>query len=80
MDIYEIVTTLIGPIEPVGDTRIDDRRFENLKAFTMLVDNLLNDVVRIAGNADRHEYSVARAGKHCVSFLADAHRATEGDG
>jgi hypothetical protein len=37
IDIYKVVKKLIGAIEPVGATHIDEGRFENLKVMTELV-------------------------------------------
>ena len=31
MDYYEVVKKLIGEVDPVGETHIDNERFENLK-------------------------------------------------
>lgn len=33
MDIYEVVTKLVGPIDPAGETHTDKKRFENLKVM-----------------------------------------------
>ena len=41
MEVYDVVKKLIGPIEPVGESHTDEKRFENLKALTELVDSLL---------------------------------------
>ena len=69
MDIHEIVTKLIGEINPVGETNTDNARFENLKAMTELVDELLSDIYRVARGNNRHEYSINRAGQFASSFL-----------
>jgi hypothetical protein len=70
MELYDVVTKLVGPTNPVGETRADDERFENLKALTGLVDQLLVDIDRIAcANNGRPEFSMTRAGKFCAEFL-----------
>ena len=69
MDIHEIVKTLVGKIYPVGETNADNDRFENLKAMTELVDELLSDIYRVARGNNRHEYSINRAGQFASSFL-----------
>ncbi len=70
MDIYQVVKKLIGPISPVGETNADDKRFENLKTMTELVDVLLNDIYRVATDNERaQEFSMKRAGKHAARFL-----------
>jgi len=71
MNNHEIVKKLIGPIEPVGETNEDGRRFENLEAMTELFNNLLADIAEVARfNKDRVEYSMNKAGKHAQSSLA----------
>jgi len=69
MDIHEIVKKLVGEIDPVGETNADNDRFENLKAMTELVDELLSDIYRVARGNNRHEYSINRAGQFASSFL-----------
>lgn len=70
MDLYEVLKKLTGPVRPVGETNEDDRRFENLKALTDLVGQLLTDIDQIAcRNKSRPEYSLKRAGEHCSKFL-----------
>jgi len=69
MNIYEIVTKLVGPIMPVGETNTDDKRLENLKTMCDLVDKLLCDIYEVAPNMHRHEYSMKRAGEHADEFL-----------
>lgn len=69
MDLYEVVMKLVGPVQPVGETRADDERFENLKTLTGLVDMLLFEIDRIAAFRTDHQFSVKRAGKHCADFI-----------
>ncbi len=69
MELYDVVTKLIGPIKPIGETGEDNKRFENLKAMTELVDKLLTDIDDVAyDNKDRQEYSMKRAGEYASSF------------
>ncbi len=70
MELYDVVTKLVGPTRPVGETREDDLRFENLKTLTVLVDRLLTDIGDIeADNANRVEFSMQRSGEFCAKFL-----------
>lgn len=70
MDIYDVVTKLIGPINPVGDTGVDEQRFENLKATTDLVNDLLRDIDAVAAaNKDRYEASRKLAGRYASDFF-----------
>ena len=70
MELYDVVTKLVGPTRPVGETHEDERRFENLKALTGLVDRLLTEIDEIATfNATREEFSMKRAGEFCGKFI-----------
>ncbi len=74
MDIYEVVTKLVGPIEPAGDSSIDGDRLKNLKVTTDLVDRLLTDISNVAELGNTHlcypkEHSVRVAAKHANEFF-----------
>ena len=69
MTIYEVVTTLIGPIYPAGDASCDDNRFENLKAMTELVTQLVNDIDDVTVERNRDAYSLKRAGEFAHKYL-----------
>ena len=75
MNIYEIVKELVGPIEAVGETHEDLRRFENLKQITALVDRLLGDIALAAVDANRTEASMLAIGLHAKNFLRDVREA-----
>ena len=60
--IHEIVKKLVGNIEPVGETHIDNKRFENLKVMADLVDSLLSDMDSIVfRTSSNQEHSIKRA-------------------
>lgn len=70
MDYTQIVTKLIGPIDPVGETNTDNERFESLKAQCQLVEELITRIQYIANtNKNRHESSMQRAGNYADLFL-----------
>lgn len=69
IDHYAVAMKLIGPVHPIGDTRADDERFENLKALTDLTDALLAEITMVARAKTAHEYSVKRAGEFADKFL-----------
>ena len=70
MELYDVVKKLVGEIDPVGETNEDDRRFENLKTLTELVDKLLSDIDYVnTRNSKRYEYSLKRAGDFASKFL-----------
>jgi hypothetical protein len=65
----EIVKKLIGSIQPVGETNTDNERYENLKAMTALIFDLLEEIEKVSELKDRHEFSVKRAGQTANKFL-----------
>ena len=69
MDYYAIVTKLIGPVEPVGSSHIDEQRLKNLNELTDLAGKLLDDIRKISRRAISHEYSVRIAGELCKQFI-----------
>jgi uncharacterized protein YaaR (DUF327 family) len=70
IDIYEVVKKLVGAIEPVGETHTDNRRYENLKVFTELVDRLVTDLHDIKYNyKNNHQFSMKRASEYASKFL-----------
>ena len=71
MDIHEIVKKLIGPIDPVGETRADAVRLENLKMAIHLVEEMVSELHGVATHAIRQEFSMAKAGKLADQFLKD---------
>lgn len=70
-DLRDLVLKVIGPIEPIGKHEVDERRLENFKQLTELVDRLIFDIAQIAPNDQRHEASMKAIGKHARDFLND---------
>ena len=67
--LYTVVKKLIGNINPVGCTRTDDDRLENLKVMCELADKLLTDIDDMAyNNRHSHEHSVKVAVEYAKSF------------
>ena len=71
MEIYDVVKKLAGNVSPVGETNEDNRRFENLKQTTELIDRLVFDIVDASKNKDRQEYSMKKAGTYAYKFLEE---------
>jgi hypothetical protein len=70
MTLYDIVTKLIGPISPVGQTEVDSKRLDNLRETTQLIDDLLSDIASVA-NDKGLEWSVKQASDYAVKYLRD---------
>ena len=65
----DIVKKLIGPIEPVGETNEDEKRFKNLEDLCELVDRLIYDIDNVTRNRTSPRYSEKRAGVYADDFL-----------
>lgn len=68
---YDVIKKLLGPIEPVGESNFDEKRYENLEATIEVVDKLLCDLNEVAGEDDRLEHSIAKIGKRASQFIKD---------
>ena len=72
MDIYEIVTKLVGKINPVGETDADNERFENLKIMCELVEKLVVDIDTVGySNKNACEFSKKRAAEYSEKFIIE---------
>lgn len=68
MELIDIVDKLVGRIEPIGDTAIDNERFENLKVYCDLIERMIIKVDDIAyENKDNKLSSV----KKSVDYISD---------
>jgi len=64
-----VVKKLIGPIEPVGETREDERRLINLAEMYVLMRCMVEDMQDVARESSRHEHSRKQAGQLAESSL-----------
>jgi hypothetical protein len=71
MDYYEIITKLIGPIQPVGESNEDSKRLDNLTATTDLIDKLLMDVMNASNVKDRYEHSMKQIGLQADLYISE---------
>ena len=67
----QLITTLIGPIEPTGRHEVDENRLENLKHLEAVIEHLLSRVERITEARHRHEASMKKIGETAFQFLQD---------
>lgn len=70
MELKNIVMELIGPVNPVGDSAIDEERLKNLKMLCTLTNYLVAEIDNVAHeNQYSHEASVKRAVRLASNFL-----------
>ena len=68
---YDVLKTLIGEIDPIGNTEIDETRFENLYEMIDVVNGLIEDIAKVANRRSRLECSLKKAGEKAYNFLKD---------
>jgi hypothetical protein len=69
MEMFDIVMRLNGEVQPVGETRSDLARLENLKKLCDLIERLMVEIRQVSHCAERHEASMAAAGKSAKNFI-----------
>lgn len=69
--IADIVMSIIGEIEPVGESHIDDQRFSNLLKLQMTMDILLDEIMYCLPHLDRVEYSVNRSAEQALEWMKE---------
>lgn len=65
----DIILRLNGSVEPIGDSAVDEPRFNDLVRLLGAIDVLLSEIYVVSKNADHYEYSRKRAGETAVNWL-----------
>ncbi len=69
-DIMQVITALVGDIEPCGSTHIDEERQKNLEVFLGVFDEMHTVIDgMIHDYKDRPEYSVRVCVSKCKNLL-----------
>lgn len=69
--VIEVVEKLIGEVDAVGSTHIDEERFENLKVMIDVCNALLDDIYIASKTKDYPQYSMQQIGCHAYGFIRD---------
>lgn len=69
MNHAKIACRLIGNIKPVGETHVDEKRFENLKTMCGLINDLVIQVNEVACRTHQGEHSIKRSVDYANKFL-----------
>lgn len=78
MELIDIVDKLVGNIEPVGDTTIDNERFENLKVYCELINEMVRKVDDVTyNNRNSTLASVKKANDYIGNFFTNTLGITE---
>ena len=70
MSTCEVLTKLVGPVEPVGESREDEQRLENLEEL-IHVTNMSIETLRYLANKKSHEHSRNTAYQRARQALRD---------
>lgn len=70
-EILKLVEELVGEIQPVGATHIDEKRLLNLHKAMYIVDCLLFEINQVRPNKHRQEYSMKKAGEKADIFIKE---------
>ncbi len=71
MNLHQIVTKLVGPVDAIGEHGADQQRLANLKVLAELVEMLLLDIHYAARSANNHQASMKAIGKYAKEFLEE---------
>lgn len=71
MNISDVVLKLVGPIEPIGETNVDDKRLENLETLFVVTEDLVNKIKILVEEYENYpEYSMKRVALTSAEFLS----------
>lgn len=71
METIDVIRKLIGPITPVADSAIDEVRFENLKEYCRLSEQMVLDIAVISRENESQFASVRQMGVFAERFISD---------
>lgn len=71
IQLADILLTLIGDIEPTGDSAVDKQRFSNLIKLQNTMDILLDEMYYICPCSKNIEYSMKEAGNTALAWFEE---------
>ena len=71
VQLADLLLTLIGDIEPTGDSAVDKQRFSNLLKLQNTLDILLDEMYYICPYSENIEYSMKEAGNTAISWFEE---------
>lgn len=70
MTLTDVVLKLVGPVNPVGDSSVDEKRKANLRELCDLTEQLIYTIARLKSNSASYEFSVKDIGDYAAKRLA----------
>jgi hypothetical protein len=71
MDLTEVITRLVGPVTPVGDSHVDLARQTNLQVLCELTGELMDRIEQVANMPKDYRASVNKSKGIAAAFLAE---------
>lgn len=69
--IADLVMDMIGEVEPVGETREDNKRFDNLLRLQNVVNLLIDEIYCCCGYIDNVEFSMKRSAETAIGWMEE---------
>lgn len=69
--VADIVMSIIGEIEPVGESNVDNQRFNNLLMLQQTIDVLLDEIMYCLPYIDRVEFSMKRSAEQALEWMKE---------
>lgn len=76
MGLYDIIKKLNGNIRPVGSHETDMQNFNNLQEYCITIRKMIDDLVEVAKNKNRAEYSMKVMGEEAYEAIKEVHEMT----
>ena len=67
-DINEVIDALIGQVEPLGDSRWDRDRLQNLRKLEEVADRVIDTILLLIPYHTSYEDSVSEIGKEALKW------------
>ena len=78
MELIDVVNKLVGNIEPIADASVDEERFENLKTYCSLINEMLMKIDNIACATEGSKlYSLKRVDDYLTNFFNNSLKIAE---
>jgi len=69
INITAVVKKLIGEVNAVGDSRVDEKRYKSLAEMENLVEDLLIEINDATRSINNHQHSMKRQAVRARNFL-----------
>ena len=71
IELSDTLMRIIGEVEPVGSSHIDEDRKHNLYKLCSTIDCLLDEIMDLVPYKNRTEYSMKEIGEYASRWLAE---------